>query len=331
MARKTNKLVLALAAFAASAMSNAALASDIIDCSITVRKSSEAACTRIINQRNNPRSDRFMAHFNRAWFYLRSGERDKALGDFNAAEKLDRNFSRLYLSRAQAKRELSDFEGALADLDVYSVLEPSDWNGHYQRAEVERRLYRTENALKSLAKAIELKPYERSLKPLEVLLLSDLGRQSDAAEQADRHIAVHRSDPTSRYARAIVSFRRNAFDNALADIKVALQTRPLFPAAYALRAQIHELRGDIEEAKRDYEKAMKAAGPTLDLETAQETASRRLDVLSTEYPSRYALQDRAESAFAQAVPARLKGSKPNGDCRRYVPSANATVSVRCGK
>lgn len=324
----TTLTFLALAAFAASVP---ATANDKIDCSITVRKSSEAACTRIINVTANPRSDRFMAYYNRGWFYLRQGQHAKSVRDFDEAEKLDRNFSKLYLSRAQAKRESDNLDGAIADLDVYTVLEPRDWNGHFQRAQVERRMGNSNKALKSLGRAIELKPYERTLLPLEILLLSDLGRQSEAADKADRLVAGRRSDAVSRYARAVVSFRRNAFDNALDDIKAALRNRPLFPAAYALRAQILELRGDVDQAKAEYRMALKSAGPTLDQETAQEIARLRLDVLQADGSARYALQTISESAFAHGGGARKdSGEAAAGDCRRYVPSANATVSVPCG-
>ncbi|MBU2583605.1 MAG: hypothetical protein KJ622_18005 [Alphaproteobacteria bacterium] len=331
MASHFNLVTLSLAALTIIAALAPAAANDMIDCSITVRKSSEAACTRIINGVGNPKADRFMAYYNRAWFYLRQSNQAKALKDFDSAEKLDRNYSNLYLSRAQAKRELDDLDGAIADLDVYTVLEPGDWNGYYQRSQVERRLGNSKKALQSLNRAIELKPFERALKPLQVLLLSDLGRQSEAAEEADRLVAGRRSDAVGRYARAVVSFRRNAFDNALDDLKAALRSRALFPAAYALRAQIFELRGEIEDAKQNYRSALKSAGPTLDQETAQEIARLRLDVLQADGSARYALRTSSESAFAQGGGVRAKvGETSKGDCRRYVPSANATVSVPCG-
>lgn len=332
MARSLTTTTLGLAVLAASALFGPVSANDFIDCSITVRTSSEAACTRIINAPANSKADRFMAHYNRAWYHLRQGARDKALADFNAAEQLDRNYSKLYLSRAQAKRELDDPKGAIADLEVYAVLEPGDWNGHYQRAEVERRLGQPKKALAALDKALALKPYEAALKPLQVLLLSDLGRQSEAAAEADRLVGTRRSDAVSRYARAVVSFRRNAFEDALGDITAALKQRALFPAAYALRAQIFELRGDIEGAKNEYRMALKSAGPTIDQEAAQETARLRLDVLETATSARVALRSKSESVFAQgSAVAKRDTAAGGGDCRRYIPSAATTVSVPCGK
>ncbi len=330
--RNSITIMLAIGALIAFALVLPASANDTIDCSITVRKSSEAACTRIINTPANSKSERFMAYYNRAWFHLRHGDHDGALADFDAAEQLDRNFSKLYLSRAKAKRETDDLNGALNDLDVYGVLEPGDWTGHFQRAEVERLVGRPQKALESLDHAIDLKPYERALQPLQVLLLSDLGHQSEAAAKANKLVNASRSDAVNRYARAVVSFRRNQFERALTDIKAALRKSSLFPAAYALRAQIYELRGDIEEAKTNYRLALKSAGPTIDRETAQETARRRLDVLEKSASSRVALKTKSESAFAQGSSVAYKQNEKasKGDCRRYIPSAAATVSVPCG-
>ncbi|KUO66028.1 MAG: hypothetical protein APF80_07055 [Alphaproteobacteria bacterium BRH_c36] len=323
---------LGLAVLTAAAISVPASANDLIDCSVTVRKSSEAACTRIINAPANPKTDRFMAYYNRAWYHLRQGALDKALSDFNAAEQLDRNFSKLYLSRAQVKRELNDFTGALLDLDVYVVFEPRDWSGHYQRAEVARRLGQPKVAIAALDKSLAQKPYEAVLKPLRVLLLSDLGRHSEAVGEADQLVAARPRDPVSRYVRAVISFRRNAFENALSDIKAALKQQALFPAAHTLRAQILELRGDVGEAKNQYRQALISAGPAIDQETAEATARLRLDVLENQSTARVALRDKSQSVFAQGNPAENRRADNGiGDCRRYIPSAAATVPVPCGK
>jgi tetratricopeptide (TPR) repeat protein len=307
-----------------------ASANDATDCSITVRKSSEAACTRIINGPANSQSERFMAYYNRGWYHRRAGDLTRALADFDSAEQLNRDYANLYLSRAMVKCELDDLEGAIADLDIYAVFEPRDWNGYFQRAVILRRMGKPEKALAALERALELKPYERVLKPLRVLVLSDLGRQAEAQSEADRLVATRRSDVVSRYARAVVSFRRGNLDEAVSDLDAAVKRQAMFPAASALRGQILELRGEIEDAKSQYHLALKLAGPTIDQETARDLARRRLDALDSGPTERVALQDRQESPFSR--PGR--NSRSNvldvaNDCRRYVPSAAATVSVPC--
>ncbi len=330
MARAFKKPCLAVTALVLTALPGIATASDKMECSVTVRKSSEAACTRIIKSHANSRADRFMAYYNRAWYHQRSGSPEKALEDFDFAERLNRDFSKLYFSRALLKLELNDLDGALEDLDVYAVLEPRDWNGFFQRAQVLRQHGRPKSALSPLNEAARLKPYERDLKSLRVLILSDLGRDSEAAIEADRLVAGRRSDPVSRYARAVVSFRQGSLDNALSDIKAGLRRQALFPAAHALRGQILEMRDDVEAAKSAYRRALKSAGPTIDRETSQDLARRRLDVLNTASTARVALQTQHDSPFGRAKIHNNKNAAKNGDCRRYIPSAAATVSVPCG-
>lgn len=331
MARKLIQISLSISLLIAAALPQPVVANDVIDCSVTVRKSSEAACSRIIARPASSEAERFMAYYNRAWYHRRAGAPSQALNDFDAAGKLNRDFAKLYLSRASVKRQLNDLDGALSDLEIYTVLEPGGWSGYYERADVLRQLGKPSKALAALEKALEMKPYERALKPLRILLLSDLGRQAEAVIEADRLVAVRRSDAEGRYARAVVSFRRGSLDKALSDLKRALKQRALFPAASALLGQILELRGEYEEAKAQYRLALKSAGPTIDRETAQDLARRRLDALESGPAGRVALRTRSDSPFSRsAQKAGSGGSKGTDDCRRYIPSAAVTVSVPCG-
>ncbi|MCH9807376.1 MAG: tetratricopeptide repeat protein [Alphaproteobacteria bacterium] len=314
---------------AAALASCPASASDKIQCSSAVSKSSEAACTRIILKLSNPAADRFMAFYNRAWYHRRSGAYDLAVADFNAAEALNKDFAKLYLSRALVKRETGDLDGALADLDTYTALDNNNWTGYYQRALILRLKGLPEDALGPLKKAQDLKPYERRLKALRVLVLSDLRHDASATKEADKLVAGRRSDPIGRYARAVVNFRQGEYDRALKDLKAAIRKQALFPAAHALRGQILEIRRRTDAAKSAYRRALKSAGPTIDQNTSQDLARRRLETLDSGRSGRLALRTQSDSPFGRSNKRNAKKKNQKRECRRYIPSAAVTVSVPC--
>lgn len=335
MQRSYSRIGLALLSITATALSVPAFASDKITCGITVRKASEAACTRILKNPTTKTADRFMAYYNRAWYYRRAGALDKSLADFNAAEGIDRDYAKLYLSRALLKHEQRDLEGALDDLDIYVLLEPNDWDGYFRRAIVFRQMGEPKQALKPLRKAMQLKPFERQLKPFYALILLDLGRTNEAVEEARRLVTTHRSDPVSYYVRAVVANQRGSSDNALEDLKKALRKSVLFPAAHALHGLILEGRGEIEAAKKAYQMAMKNGGPTIDKETSQDYAKRRLEELELGTDevtvSKADVSKRPRKSKSKRTRRVSRDKRDDAqDCRRYIPSAAATVSVPCG-
>lgn len=335
MQRSLTRIGLTLLSIAATALTAQASASDKITCGITVRKDAEAACTRIIRNPTTKPADRFMAYYNRGWYYRRGGDLDKSLADFDAAERVDRDFANLYLSRGMLKREQRDLQGALEDLDIYVIHKPKDWNGYFQRALVFRQMGKPDQAMKPLLKAIELKPFERDLKPLYALVLLDLGRLAEAVKEAESLVASRRSDPVSFYVRAVVAKQRGATQNAMADLKKALNRSILFPAAYALRGLILEERGETDEAKKAYRMSLKNGGPVLDQETSQDYAQRRLDELEQrtnglKVSSTKVSQPDTDRHLKRASSTSVRKLEVAQDCRRYIPSAAATVAVPCG-
>ncbi len=332
MQRSLSRIGLTFLSIAATALTAHASPSDRITCGITVRKNAEAACTRIIRNPTTKPADRFMAYYNRGWYYRRGGELDKSLADFNAAERVDRDFANLYLSRGMLKREQRDLQGALEDLDIYVIHQPKDWNGYFQRALVFRQMGKPDQALKPLLKAIELKPFERDLKPLYALVLLDVGRLTEAVKEAESLVASRRSDPVSFYVRAVVANQRGATQNAMADLKKALNRSSLFPAAYALRGLILDGRGEKEEAKRAYRMSLKNGGPTLDRETSQDYAQRRLNELDHRANGLKGSNSKVSRPVSKKLVKRTGRAELEvaQDCRRYIPSAAATVVVPCG-
>ncbi|MDX2287825.1 MAG: hypothetical protein NW217_03265 [Hyphomicrobiaceae bacterium] len=305
---------------------------DRLACGNSVRKDSVDACGRLIGRANLSKTERFMALFNRGWAHRRAGANELALADFNTAETVDREFARLYLSRAQVKRETGDIAGAGTDLSRYIALMPNDWSGYHQRALNERSRGRHANALDDIAKALKLNPFAKDLPPLQVLTLVDLNRLATAKTVADRILAGRSSDAGTRYARAVVLVRQRDLAAADADLDAALAAEPLFSAAHALKGEIAEARGDQQAARAAYTMASRTGGPSLEESAAHKRAEARIASLdagppvkvAAKTPVRPAVVAKAETSAATKISAK-------GDCRRYIPGAAITIAVPCGQ
>ncbi|MEW5963024.1 MAG: tetratricopeptide repeat protein [Pseudomonadota bacterium] len=315
---------------------------DRIACSTTVRASSTEACTRLIEARETPRKERFMAHFNRAWSYRRAGDNQRALADLDAAAAIDDTYPNLFMTRAMVREALGNDRAALADLDRYVALAPGDWTGFYRRAIVHRQRNASKEALADIARAGDLNPYEKALPPLRILVLSDMGRQDAARSEADKLLAARRSDALGNYARAVVMLRMGRRADAGANLDAAIQASPLFAAAHALKGEIAELAGDRDGARASYDAALRIGGPDLDAETAREKARRRMAALGggKAAPALALQSQRQPQAMAQSqpqVPAAARGTgepapvkhSGKGECRRFIPSVATTVAVKC--
>lgn len=327
----TSKSLIVLAitvSLGSAAAASPDVATDKIACGNPVGEESAAACTRLIAHAPLSEADRFMAYYNRAWAYRRAGRNADALADFDAAASRDNRFAKLYLSRAQTRYEVGQMDGALKDLNRYASLAPDDWRGYFQRAHVLRELRRHSEALKDIERAFKLNRYAGEVGPLQVLTLVDLGRSASALAVARRILAARRSDAAGRYVRAVISFRGGDLHAASDDLDAAIESAPLFPAAYSLKAQIHEARGDEAEALKSYRMAMRTGGVGLDSRTAQTFAESRLAVLSQSIARRAGLRDTTVALADKGASKRVAVRSPL-QCRRFIPMAAATISVVC--
>lgn len=326
----TRSLVTTLALM--SALSSPCLAdarADHVDCSATVRKSSVAACKRLLQHGGLAERERFMATFNLGWSHYRAGANREAVSAFDAAERLDPGYANLYLSRALVHQDLGADDAALTDLDRYVKLDPDNWNGYYRRALSHRAKGAPKRAIADVEKALKLSPYARELAPLRVLLLAETGQVDKAADEAEKIVAERPSDAVAAYVRAVVLFRRRDLKAAQTDIAAALKSSPLFSAAHTLEGEIGEANGKPEAARASYLRALQVGGPEIDAAPARDKARKRLAALDNAPPAEASERNSKPAAGKTADDPPARKSQGPVDCRRYVPSARMTISVPC--
>ena len=299
---------------------------DQIACANSVRLESAEACTRVLAQAGLSTTDRALAHFNRGWSLRRSGSNDLAVKDFDAAQALQNDFPKLYLSRALAKQDLGQLDGAVVDLERYVAMAPQDWSGFHHRAAIYREQGYTAKALLDIDSALRLNPFNNELLVMKVLVMAETFNLDAAREEADRLVARRSSDAIAHFARAVVNYRRGDFAAAEADASAALAKEPRFPAAFAVKGQIAEAKGDWAKAEESYTQALRPGFPKIEMKWAKRVALLQLSSGQTKVavetsakpsPSMSAKEDQTQTVKSAAA------------CSRFVPGAAMTISVPC--
>ncbi len=105
---------------------------------------------------------------NRGILYMRSGEIDRAVRDYDAALRIDNELGEAFLNKGAALIVSQDFEGGMRMLDTAIALGTNDLHAaHYNRGLARERLGDIEGAYGDVIRALELRP---AFAPAEVQL-----------------------------------------------------------------------------------------------------------------------------------------------------------------
>ncbi|MFI1357495.1 tetratricopeptide repeat protein [Streptomyces sp. NPDC020898] len=158
----------------------------------------------------------------------KSGEYEKALGEYEQAVALDPELERAYYGRGVTRAEQRDYAAAIADLDRADELAPDTARILFVRGDYHRILGHGEEAIRDLDRAVVLGP--------------DL-----AGAWASRGVIRHSTGDTGQ---------------ALADLDRALELDPEHVWALVRRARVHRSRGEQAGQLADLDRAV-ALGPEL--------------------------------------------------------------------
>lgn len=153
-----------------------------------------------------------------------SGSRDyeSALSDMSEAIKLQPREAGLYVNRAFLRYNLDDYFGAMADYDYAIQLDPLNAAAIYNRGLLRMEVRDNDNAIKDFSKALELDP----------------------------------EDYRSLYNRAFLYSEKHDIANAMDDVNRLIKAFPGLPEALYMRSNLNRLAGNMNQAERDYNKAL---------------------------------------------------------------------------
>lgn len=295
----------------------AGMTQDLSDCTAADRKTSAAACTRVMNSGRLPESQFYIGYYNRAWAHFSQGNYEKSLADFDKSLSYNSTYADTYYSRAVVQHELGERGKSLEDLDKYLDLKGEVSVAYFKRAHLFRRRGDLERAYTEVRRAADLDPNDQKVQVLRALILSDRGEQHWAREDVNKVLAAKPNDAGALYARALISYRENELAKAADDAESVIKQKNDFTAAHTLLGRIREQQGDKAVARASFERALDIPSKSVDAQAAREEARERIAALRGGR-----VEQVAESSGSRAAPS---------DCRRFLPSASVTVVVDCPK
>ena len=196
------------------------------------------------------------------------------------------------MGRALALVEVDEFDRARSDLTHALNIDSNDAELHALRAEVLVRMSKFEQAERDLVQARELEPDEPDYALQLARLMMVQGRSQDAAEVIDEAIVddetaleglllrshIHLLNGNNEAARADAIRASNNFpDEAFAFVQLAhvqlavgksnlaikaaeraVELDPSLSDSYMVRGAAHHMRGDMEPAREDFDRANRA-------------------------------------------------------------------------
>ncbi|WNO54662.1 tetratricopeptide repeat protein [Stakelama saccharophila] len=233
---------------------------------------------------NDP--DEAPPYLNRARFRWGIYDWKGALADYDAV--IERNATAdNYLARAGLHSILGEHEAALKDIEAAQALKPGDANAAMQLASVYSEMGETDKAVALLDERIASGGDDKdNLVTQKADILATAGRPEDAIAAIDERIArkpgntqllnercwvkgrtstdlpsalkdctksieLAESPAGQLDSRAMVYFKMNRYDDALADLNAALDLVPDFPASMYMRGIIKLRQGDRKAGEAD--------------------------------------------------------------------------------
>jgi tetratricopeptide (TPR) repeat protein len=192
------------------------------------------------------------AFYHRALVFTKLNLLPQAIADYSSAIAVNPSFYDAYNNRGLLFERQGLYDKALEDFNTVISLRPAYFQAYVNRGLVFDRGGRYEDALADFGRAITLNPgnpdayYNRGL-----LLFTQLGKFDDALADFDRAIALHPGDPDAYYDRGRLFERMGAPDRALADFTMTISLNPSYYQAYYERASILRKAGQFDKAERD--------------------------------------------------------------------------------
>jgi tetratricopeptide (TPR) repeat protein len=227
----------------------------IIVCICLLSILTTSAQTRRVPAGNSPQS---------AAQAFEEGQGAQERGDFNSAVRLyseavnaDPSLFQAYYQRAMAYLALGRDREAEADLKKVLEMKPDFARAHRAIGQIHLDSGKTEEALRSFAKALEL---DASLTGVRVFYASALIKNNEPAKAISQlQMAIEKGEK-SALAFALLGLaeeRTNRLEEAFADYSRAIEMEATSATALEGRARLHEKKGALDKAIADYSASFK--------------------------------------------------------------------------
>ncbi len=306
------------------------------------------ACDRIINDKSFSKADRALAYAERASAASSDSRRDDAIADLSESLVLEPDNVERRRDRAFHLYFKDRYDQAIADFDKVLAANPT---GHSTIFRGFSYLAKGDDSrgFADLAKGIELSPEDAWYRLQRGKEYAKRGKTDEALADADKAIALKSDDVDAYLFRAEVFTRQGKTGEAIADLTRASEIKPDYSVPISNRVLLYEQTKQYDLALADYDKLLTLRPDDSYYKDRKSTLLEKLagepPIEVPEPPAPAAPPVIAKEAESKSVPPPVKDVPPSpeakkappkpprvagkGECRRFDPIANLTISVAC--
>ena len=306
------------------------------------------ACDRIINDKSFSKADRALAYAERASAASSDNRRDDAIADLNQSLLLEPDNLERRRDRAFLLYFKEQYDQAIADFDKVLATNPT---GHLTIFRGFSYLAKGDDSrgFADLDKGIELSPEDAWYRLQRGKEYAKRGKTDEALADADKAIALKSDDIDAYLFRAEVFTRQGKTGEAIADLTRASEIKPDYSVPISNRVLLYEQTKQYDLALADYDKLLTmrpddsyyrdrkvalleklAAEPAIEVREPSPVAPPPVTPKEAESkPAPPPVKEEPSPPAAKKPPPKPPKVAGKGECRRFDPIANLTISVPC--
>ncbi len=202
-----------------------------------------AACTRIIESGRETQENLARAHYQRAAAYDSKDDLDRAIDDYTQVLLLQPTYSDAYFFRARVYFRKREYDRAILDFSQHLLLKPDDPTTYTYRALAYHKAGHYDKAIDDYTKSVLLSPKWQLPYQGRGDTYLDNGEYDKAIGDYDEAIQLVGGNwPYVLGKRGWAYFKKQNFDQAIADAKHAAELAPATPSILENLAKIEEGR-----------------------------------------------------------------------------------------
>ena len=217
---------------------------------VVKQKDAEAYFTSVVKKKADANS-----YFDRGLAYMRSGNLDKAMLDFDEAIGNGKNAA-FFNGRGIAWLKKGDPKKAIADHDRALKINPKLSSGYYNRGNAHKAQQKYDKAIADYNLALQLSPKNGRALVNRGLCYHKKRDYKRAVEDFTAAIKINDRWPLPYNNRADAYNRMHEYDKAIEDADTALKLNPTFTWAFTNRGNSWKAKKDYAKALRDYDQAL---------------------------------------------------------------------------
>lgn len=196
-------------------------------------------------------------YYYRALVWNQKKEYDKAIADLNEALKIYPDYANVYLERGLSKYNKNDIDAAIADFDLAIKSFPEYGSAYYFKGMCRLSKKEYDDALVDLSTAIKLNPKNAEAYAVRGDCEIEKKYFDRAIEDYTEAIKLKTGYAYAYYKRGISRANNKETESALGDFNEAIKINPRYSQVYFTRAGIMLSRKEYDKAVADYNEYLK--------------------------------------------------------------------------